>query len=145
MTSFNLIQRRKPFVTRGQAIVEFAIALPVLLMTLIGIFEIGRMMIIYASITNASREAVRFGSAIGFADNTYYLKYQYCAGIRAKAKQVGFLLGLQDSNIAIAYDTGPSTTAVTNKCAAGTTNDPTVVVSMGKTRVKVTVTVNYSP
>lgn len=133
------------FETRAQSMVEFAIVLPLLLALLIGILEVGRMVFIYAVVTNASREAVRFASAIGFSDNTYNLKYQYCAGIRGVAKKYGFLLNLQDSDIAIAYDSGPGTTAITTKCAAGTTNDSTVVVTMGKTRVKVTVSANYSP
>jgi Flp pilus assembly protein TadG len=130
---------------RAQAMVEFAIVLPLLLVLLIGILEVGRMVFIYAVVTNASREAARFASAIGFSDNTYYLKYQYCSGIRDVAKKYGFLLNLQDSNIAIQYDQGPSTTPVTTKCAAGTTNDPTVVVKMGQDRVKIIVTANYSP
>src|SRR5436190_22119522 len=129
---------------RGQAIVEFAIVLPVLLAMLFGVLEFGRMIFIYSAVTNASREAARFGSAIGFSDTTYYQKYQYCAGIRATAKKYGFLLNLQDSDIAIAYDTGPGTTAVTTKCAAGTTND-TVAITMGQSRIKVTVSKAYTP
>jgi len=147
MTGIKPSRNRRPLGARAQAIVEFAIALPLLLAMLIGIIEFGRMMIYYAAVTNASREAVRFGSAIGYADNTYYLKYQYCSGIRAAAKRVGFFLGLQNSDIRIYYDQGPSTTA-TEKCTASSysvANDPTVVVSMGKSRVKVTVTAHYSP
>lgn len=131
--------------TRAQAMVEFAIVLPILLVLLLGIIEVGRMIFIYAATTNASREAVRFASAIGFDDTTYYRKYQYCSGIRAVAKKYGFLLNLQDSNIAIAYDNGPGTSPVTTKCAAGMTNDPTVAITMGKDRAKVTVTVSYAP
>jgi Flp pilus assembly protein TadG len=128
-------------------LVEFAIALPLLLALLIGILEFGRMVFIYSVATNASREAVRFASAIGFGDNTYYPKYQYCAGIRAVAKKYGFLLNLQNSDIRIYYDTGPSTTA-TEKCTASSysaTNDSTIAITMGKSRATVKVTAHYSP
>ena len=131
----------------AQAMIEFAIVMPLLLVMLIGIFEFGRMIFIYSVATNASREAVRFASAIGFSDNTYYPKYQYCAGIRAVAKKYGFLLNLQNSDIRIYYDTGPSTTA-TEKCTASSysaTNDSTIVATMGKSRATVTVTTHYSP
>ena len=47
---------------RAQAIVEFAIVLPILLMLLVGIFEVGRLIFMYAAVTNASREAARYGS-----------------------------------------------------------------------------------
>src|SRR5258707_14341607 len=118
------------FGIRAQSMVEFAIVLPILLALLVGILEVGRMVFVYAVVTNASREAVRFGSAIGFSDNTYYLKYQYCSGIRDVAKKYGFLLNLQNSNIRIYYDKGPGTTAV-EKCTASSysvTSDPTIVV-----------------
>ena len=65
---------------RGQAMVEFAIALPVLLMLLIGIMEVGRMLFMYASVVNSSRDAVRYASAYGRSDDGY-LKYKYCDGL----------------------------------------------------------------
>ena len=132
---------------RAQAIVEFAIVLPVLLVLLLGVVEVGRILIIYASVTNASREAVRFGSAIGFHDTTYIRKYQYCSGIRDAAKRSSFLANVQNSNIRIYYDSGPSTTA-TEKCTGssyGATSDTTIVVTQGTSRVKVTVTATYTP
>jgi Flp pilus assembly protein TadG len=128
--------------------VEFAIILPFLLALIIAIMEFGRIVFIYAAVTNSSREAARFGSAIGFQEvssGNYYLKYQYCAGIRKAAKRTSFLVQLTDSNIAIGYDQGPGTTLITTKCPAGTVNDPTVVVKMGQDRIKVTVTATYAP
>jgi Flp pilus assembly protein TadG len=54
---------------RAQAIVEFALVLPILMVVLVGMFEAGRMLYTYAAINNASREAVRFGSALGYDDD----------------------------------------------------------------------------
>lgn len=50
---------------RGQAIVELAILLPVLLLILMAILEFGRVFNAYMIITHASREGARAGSVGG--------------------------------------------------------------------------------
>ena len=52
-------RKQNLFGFRAQAMVEFAIAAPILFALIIGIFEVGRMIFIYSAVTNASREAVR--------------------------------------------------------------------------------------
>lgn len=47
--------------TDGQAIVELALVLPVVLMILFGITEFGRALHAYLAIQNAAREGVRLG------------------------------------------------------------------------------------
>ena len=65
--------------------VEFALALPLLLLLVFGLMETGRLLFIYASTVSAAREAVRYGAAMGKnASNVRY--YQDCAGIKAAAK-----------------------------------------------------------
>ena len=44
---------------KGQALVEFAIILPLLFLLIFGIFEFGRAMFIKNSLNNAARSAVR--------------------------------------------------------------------------------------
>jgi Flp pilus assembly protein TadG len=44
----------------GQTLVEFAMVLPIFLLLLFGIIEIGRFIFYYSSVYTASREAVRF-------------------------------------------------------------------------------------
>jgi hypothetical protein len=44
---------------RGQGLAEFALILPVLLVLILGIFDIGRLVIAYTAITNAAREGAR--------------------------------------------------------------------------------------
>ena len=44
---------------RGQALVEFALIVPLLLFVVYGLIEAGRAIFIYSSVTNASREAAR--------------------------------------------------------------------------------------
>ena len=95
----------------AQAMVEFAIALPILLMLLYGILEAGRLLFIYSSVVTASRQAVRYGSATGVGTSGV-LRYRDCAGIRAAAQRTDFLNAFDDSDILLYYDTGPNTTLI---------------------------------
>ena len=88
---------------RGQAAVEFALVLPLLLLVVYGLIEAGRAIFIYSSVTNASREAVRYASAYGVNPDDVP-RFQDCAGIRNAAARTGFYLALDD--IQITYDKG---------------------------------------
>lgn len=48
--------------TRGQSLVEFAFCLPVLVLLLVGIFDLGRAFNAHIVITNAAREGAYYGS-----------------------------------------------------------------------------------
>jgi Flp pilus assembly protein TadG len=45
----------------GQDFLEFALTLPILIMLLLGIFDLGRAAIFYSLIYNAAREGARYG------------------------------------------------------------------------------------
>jgi Flp pilus assembly protein TadG len=133
---------------RGQAIVEFAIALPVLLLILLGIFEVGRYMFLYSSVTNASRNAVRYASAFGKSDSGY-TKYNYCYGIYQSAKNSAFLVPVTTANMTIDYDlydesAGTFTQGPYCDQWSSTQVDADVSVSSGD-RVTVQVQVQYAP
>ena len=130
-------QKRRGY--QAQAIVEFAIVLPVLMMLLVGILEVGRMIYTYAAVHNASREAVRYASAVGKDDNGKF-KYNYCAGIEERARRSAYFVPL---TIVIEYYSGSSTTPTDTCNDDGSGSDPAVSVSSGD-RVKVTVTTTYS-
>ncbi|MFQ5912356.1 MAG: TadE/TadG family type IV pilus assembly protein [Nitrospinota bacterium] len=51
--------------TRGQALVEFALTLPLLLLLLLGVVEFARAYFTYHLITNATREGARIGIITG--------------------------------------------------------------------------------
>lgn len=137
-------RKRTKFGRRAQAMVEFAIALPVLLMLLLGIMEVGRLILMYALVSNASRDAVRYASSWGIeSTGAAYQRYKYCEGIRTQAKNSGYFLDLQDAEIAIAYDTGPSGTSK-GICDATSGEDADINVSSGD-RVTVTVSKTYTP
>ncbi len=46
---------------RGQAMTEFALLLPIMLMLVLGIFEFGRAFYYYSALANAAREGARYG------------------------------------------------------------------------------------
>jgi Flp pilus assembly protein TadG len=129
---------------RAQAMVEFAITLPVLLMLLLGIIEVGRLVFMYAMVTNASRDAVRYASAIGRAENGL-TKYNYCEGIKDVAWKSAFLIPDGDLTIDIDYDHG-STASYFDECNVwdSTQVDGGVSVDSGD-RVTVTITADYKP
>ena len=82
----------------GQAIVEFALAIPLVLVMAFGVIEFARLMFSYSMVVSAAREAARYGST---AEN-----YQDCAGIQAAATRIGSLAGVQAGNVQISYDDG---------------------------------------
>jgi len=116
---------------KGQGIVEFALAFPVFLLIIIGIFEFGRLFIVYTSVYAAAREGARFGAA---AENI-----PTCgAGIQSSAERAGFLAG--DLNVTHYYDDGPSGTPVI--CSVQTSDDVPPSVNVGD-RVIVSVTTQF--
>jgi len=90
--------------TSAQTMVEFALVLPILLVIIYGLLEVGRLIFIYSTVVSASREAVRYGSATGLNVAGGTLRYKDCAGIRAAAQNVDFLGVIEDANIVISYD-----------------------------------------
>jgi uncharacterized repeat protein (TIGR01451 family) len=104
MNTPRIYKQQKP---RAQAMVEFALALPLLLLLLYGTLETGRLIFIYSSTVTAARQAVRYGSATGDSPNGVPY-YRDCVGITAAADAVGFINDFQ--NVTIQYDSGPGTT-----------------------------------
>jgi Flp pilus assembly protein TadG len=48
--------------TNGQSLIELAIVLPLLLLLVMGIFDLGRGIFYYSAIHNAAREGARYGA-----------------------------------------------------------------------------------
>jgi hypothetical protein len=57
----NIFRRRRPpsDKRRGQALVEFALVIPIFLLLLVAIFDLGRAVFAYNTLTNAAREGAR--------------------------------------------------------------------------------------
>lgn len=94
---------RKGRKTTGQGMVEFALALPILLLVVYGLLETGRLLFIYSSTITAARQAARYGSATGDSDAGMPF-YRDCSGIEGAVNRVGFLNTFTD--IHITYDRG---------------------------------------
>ena len=126
---------------RGQSLVEFALVLPVLLMIILGMIESGRLLFIYGSVTTASRQAVRYGSAIG--DNgSGTPKYLDCAGIQDAAERMGFILPISQVDIIF---TRNGTTFADCDTADSTNPDPIQGLFQNGDRIEVTTTSTYAP
>ena len=140
---------RKEKKSPAQAMVEFALVLPILLLVVYGLLEAGRLLFIYATVTTAARQAVRYASATGENDSGTP-RFQDCAGITAAANSVAFITDFDTINITYdrGLDGGGNEVAIT-----GINPDPSAanecpiaddVVQNGD-RVKVYVDAQYAP
>jgi hypothetical protein len=68
---------------KAQSLVEFAILLPVFILVVLGIFDLGRIVYTFSALHNAAREGARYG-AVNHCDVT---------GIEATAKNYAVGLG----------------------------------------------------
>lgn len=130
-------QRQKP---RAQGMVEFALIMPLLLVLMFGIIEVGRLLFIKIVVSSTSREAARYGTAIGLSPSGVPF-YRDCAGIRGAAKRVGVLIGLPDNQITVSYLHTDNTQY--GACAVGTTMGPPSD-KLGD-QISVSTWVNYRP
>lgn len=64
----------------GQALVEFALSLPILLLLIAGIIDFGMILFSYSQASNSLRNALRFAEVVGYT-NTGYIPYLDCDGM----------------------------------------------------------------
>jgi hypothetical protein len=126
----------------AQAMLEFALVFPLVLVLTYGIIEFGRMIFIYASVTGAAREGARYGAAAGGDLSGTIPRYARCAEIRNAVRSKTFLVNIADSDILINYDHGPGTSEVAQSCEI--LNNNVYLISLGD-RIKVRVKAHYSP
>jgi len=74
---------------RGQTLVEFALLIPVFILLVVVVFDLGRAIYYYSAIYNAAREGVRFGAV--HPDDT--------TGMRNTTINYAFGLGLALANV----------------------------------------------
>jgi len=89
----------------GQGMVEFALVFPLLVILIIGIFEVGRVMFSYSVAIAAAREAARYGAAVQDIGGGIP-QYEDCQGIRDAATRFGKFAGITDADITIQYGDG---------------------------------------
>ncbi len=124
----------------AQGMVEFALVLPVLLLLIFGIIAFGHMMFSYSFTIAASREAARWGAAVGVTENGLP-RFRDCDEMLETAVRVGAVAGVRPESVVIEYDHGPDSLAPYAACPPGG-QGPDVNLS---DRVIVTIVVNYQP
>jgi Flp pilus assembly protein TadG len=79
---------------RGQTLVEFALIVPLFILIVLGLFDVGRAVYAYNTASNAARSAARVA-----------IVNQDPVAIRAEARQQSPGLGVTDANITLAHCT----------------------------------------
>lgn len=90
MTAFH--RSTKASKRRGQALVEFALVIPIFLLVLVAIFDLGRAVFAYNTLTNAAREGARTA-----------IVNQYKPSIVARAKQQTAIVELNDPSVQVDF------------------------------------------
>ncbi len=124
---------------RGQSLVEFALVIPIIILLVVGFFEIGRAVFAYNTLANAARQAVRVAAVNQIPDVTdcdasrpVEDPFEPHWSLRGCAIAAGAALGITGANVSVGYEPPPSTTVI---CT------PTLHVGC---IASVTVTYNYS-
>jgi hypothetical protein len=96
----SLHQRHGYTGSRGQELVEFAIVLPLLLLIVFGVLDLGRLFHALITITNAAREGARY--AMIFPDDLTGID----SVTRREAQNSGITLGPGASSVSVTYPQG---------------------------------------
>lgn len=102
-TDCNITQYNKH---SGQGLVEFALVIPLFLLLVIGIIELGHLLAVVISTYTSSQEAIRYGTAVG-PNDMGVPHYVDCSGIQATAMRLGAIGGVDAHDVQIRYDHGP--------------------------------------
>ena len=103
--------------SRGQSLVEFSLVFPIIVLLVVGFFEIGRAVFAFNTIANAARQAVRVAAVNQLPDVTDCDEsrpiedpYEPHWSLRGCAILAGSVLGISTSNVSVAYAAPPGTT-----------------------------------
>ena len=90
------LSRRRPFAhagrSRGQALMEFALVIPIFLLVVVALYDMGRAVFAYNTLTNAAREGARMA-----------VVNQYQPYIIQKAKQATQIVELDDPSVTVSF------------------------------------------
>ena len=100
------MRRNAAGVPRGQSLVEFAVILPVFVLLLVGIFDLGRAVYATSTLNNAAREAGR----LAIVDQTF-------SHIQTEAIKQSVALGLAPIDVLIDFR-APATPNKPNSCGS---------------------------
>lgn len=135
--------KRKHEQPKGQGMVEFAITLPVVLLITFGLIEFGFLIFSYSAVNSASREAARYGIAVGTGEVSGQ-RYYDCTGIVNAGLRIGTWAGMDPGDFNIAYDSGPGTATKYSDCATLAALNGADSIEFGD-RIVVSVSHQYRP
>lgn len=131
-----------PQAQRGVAMVEFAVALPLLLLLLLGIAEFGRMLYQYNSLLQASREASRYAaSAVWDSDGA-----EPGEGLKTRIRSVA-VYGIPDRSNSSACPS-PQAPGDPDPCppvVPGLTTGEVTVSAVGNEHIQVSISYEFQP
>jgi hypothetical protein len=87
----------------GQGLVEFALTVPIVLVLFLGIIGFAHYCFTYFTVVSASRDAARWGAAVGTSANGFP-RYNDCDAIKDAAVRTGGVVGVKADQINISYD-----------------------------------------
>jgi Flp pilus assembly protein TadG len=122
--------RRGPHRQRGQALVEFAIVMPVIVLAVLGLLDLGRGIYTYNTLAQSALQAART-AIVNQVEST----------VKATAISSGATLGLTTSNVDVCFKTATSTLT---SCASSTNNCTSAVRSIGCLAI-VRTHISYAP
>lgn len=100
-----LMSKRQQSGRRGQALVEFALILPIFILVVMGIFDLGRAVYGFNTVNNAARE----GARLAIVDQTV-------TEVQAEAVNHAVSLGLTTSDVVVDFRSS-STPQTANSCS----------------------------
>jgi Flp pilus assembly protein TadG len=83
---------------RGQAMVEFALVVPVFVLLLVGLFDVGRAVYAHHTVNNAAREAARLAIVDQYEDH-----------ITAEATAAASGLGIEAADVVVSFEESDGT------------------------------------
>ena len=110
--------------TRGQALVEFAIIIPIFVLLLVGIFDLGRAVYAWSTLNNAARE----GTRQAIVDQTP-------AHIRNRAAEHSVALGVDAADVVIEFRNRDDTGGCTELTNADPSDDVWASTCIARVRV----------
>jgi hypothetical protein len=140
----NHIRRGKRGIDRqsnGQTLVEFALALPVILLIMVMIAEFGWYVAQSSASIAAAREAGRYASSVGDSPTPGLKRYRHCDGIRAAARRgTSQITTLPASQIQVVYlsPTGTTIGSCTNAEPGGTAPADSAIPRFSQAEITVT-------
>jgi hypothetical protein len=92
---------RKQDAERGQALIEFALTVPIFLMLVFGIIDLARLIFAYTQVIDAARQGVRYGIVEGLDQGN--VQYLDCNGIDGAVRDTPGLVPGSDMGVTISY------------------------------------------